>query len=289
MKISMMSYTIARQLPKGRKLDVKALCEFTRELKLDAVDWCGTYGHDPREIRKTMDDYGLKTVCYTYGCDLNFRSASERAPGRDVFKKGIETAVALGADKIMLPVAGKQDRTREESFRNWMMGLNEVIDFAGKAGVTVTIENFPSRSSPFIASADMNRAVKEIPKLRITFDNGNVTTAGETARDGFIASAKWVIHSHFKDWKVFPKACPRPRSPSAGAMDTPGAMLGLDGKCRRAVLVGDGDVDQVPCLKAMKEYGYKGYINFEYEGNELTARDATIEGVRRMREWMASL
>jgi hydroxypyruvate isomerase len=42
-------------------------------------------------------------------------------------------------------------------------------------------------------------------------------------------------------------------------------------------------------LKAMKEGGYAGYIDFEYEGREYTPRQATIEGVRRMREMMASL
>ena len=41
--------------------------------------------------------------------------------------------------------------------------------------------------------------------------------------------------------------------------------------------------------RAMAEYGYTGCINFEYEGSEYTPREATIEGVRRMREWIASV
>ena len=276
MKISMMTYTMARGIPKGEKFSVKGLCEFTRELKLDGVDWVTTYGHDPKEVRKVMDDFGLKTVCYTFFCDLNFYGAAERSPGRDAFKKGLEATLALGADKVMLPIGGKTQFTREQSFRNVMNGLREVIDAADKARIVVTIENFPDHISPFVVSADLNRAVKELPQLRVTYDNGNVTTGGESAYDGFKNSAPYVVHAHFKDWKICKK-------------DAPGATICLDRKYRRAALVGDGDVDQLGSLRAMKEFGYKGYINFEYEGSEFTPRDATLEGVRRMREWIASL
>ncbi|MCM8760244.1 MAG: sugar phosphate isomerase/epimerase [Candidatus Omnitrophica bacterium] len=270
----MMSYTMARGLTEGEKFNLKALCELTRELNLDGVDWISTYGYDAHEIRKMMDDYGLKTVCHTFFCDLNFPTSSERASGRDTFKRGIENAKILGTDKVMLPVPGKQGFTREWSFKNVIQGLNEVIKIADEADIIVTIENSGNPLSPFITSTDVNRAVKEIPQLRITFDNGNVTTGGQDAVDGFRDSAQWVVHAHFKDWKICTK-------------NEPGARLCLDGKYRRAVLVGDGDVEQVGCINAMKEYGYKGYINFEYEGQEFTPRQATIEGVRRMKKWIA--
>jgi sugar phosphate isomerase/epimerase len=155
-------------------------------------------------------------------------------------------------------------------------GLKEVMDIADQAGITVTIENFPNPLSPFVVSAEVNRAVAEIPRLRLTYDNGNVTTGGESAPDGFRNSARYVVHAHFKDYKV----C---REGEAGAFPC------LDGKYRRAVLVGDGDVDHLGALRAMKEWGYPGHINFEYEGREYSPRGATIEGVRRLRQMMASL
>jgi L-ribulose-5-phosphate 3-epimerase len=138
------------------------------------------------------------------------------------------------------------------------------------------VENFPDWRSPFILSADVNRAVAELPQLRVTYDNGNVTTGGESAYDGFKNSAAYIVHAHFKDFVQ----C---------AEGAPGAMRGLDGKFRRATLVGDGDVDQLGGLRAMKECNYTGHINFEYEGRELTPRDATVEGVRRLREWIAAV
>ncbi|KPJ62221.1 MAG: hypothetical protein AMS15_04735 [Planctomycetes bacterium DG_23] len=276
MKISMMTYTMARGLKEGEKFDLKAFCEFTRQLNLDAIDWVTTYGYEPQEIRKITDDYRLKNICYTFQCDLNYPTAAERASGRDQFKRGVETALILGADKIMLPVKGKPELSREQSFRNVVSGLQEVIEFARNLAVVVTVEHFPAPTSPFITSKDLNRAVKEVPGLRITYDNGNVTTGGETAAEGFRRSAEYIVHVHFKDFAICSE-------------DAPGARPCLDGKYRRAVLVGDGDVDQVEALRAMKAFGYAGYINFEYEGREYTPREATIEGVRRMRKMLASL
>jgi sugar phosphate isomerase/epimerase len=272
----MMTYTMARALKPGRPFDVKALCEFTRELGLDGVDWVTTYGQDPHEIRRITDDHGLRNICYTFFCDLNFPTPAERAAGRDAFMRGIETAIVLGADKVMLPVPGKTEFSRQESFEHVVAGLSEVVDFADEADVTATVEHFPSHLSPFVVSADVNRAVAMIPQLRVTYDNGNVTTGGEGTYEGFVNSASHIVHAHFKDFVVCPEGYP-------------GARRCLDGKYRAPTLLGDGEVDQIGSLRAMKESGYAGHINFEYEGSEYSPRHATIEGVRRMREMIASL
>ena len=272
----MMSYTIARGLKPGEEFDVPGLCEFTCELGLDAIDWVSTYGYDPAEIRAIADDHGLRCACHTFFCDLNFPTPGQRAPGREAFKAGIEACCVLGADKVMLPVPGKEEVGREQGFRNVMEGLREVIGFADNDGVTVTVEHFPSAYSPFVVSADVNRAIKQIPQLRVTFDNGNVVTGGESPRDAVLNSAGYIVHAHLKDF--------------AACEDShPAGRRCLDGKFRRPVLVGDGEVDQIGGLAALKEIGYGGYINFEYEGSEWTPRDATVEGVRRMREMLDSL
>jgi len=273
----MMSYTLARGLKQGEAFEVPRLCRFTGELGLRDVDWITTYGHQPSYVRKVMDDHGLKTCCYTFFCDLNFPTSKERSAGRDQFKLGVDTALALGADGIMLPVAGKKMFTREMSFRNTIDGLKECIACADANGVTTTIENFPAATSPFISSADVNRAVGELPQLRITYDNGNVTTAGESAYDGFANSAKWIVHAHFKDWEI----CAGP--------PWDGASPSLDGLYRKGALVGEGVVDQLGSLRAMKEYEYAGCINFEYEGNKYDPWQATRLGVDNMRKMMATL
>ncbi len=274
MRISMMTYTMARGLKAGEKFDAVGLCEFCKKLDIDAIDWVTVYHYKPAELRRITDDYGLQNVVHTFFADFNFATAAERKPAEEDFKRGIETAVTLGAKIVMLPVGGKDGVTRDESRENYLNGLSQVMDFAKNAGVTVSLENFPDYRSPFINSDDMLKAIARIPDLRVTYDNGNCVTGGDTAAAGFTNVAEYVVHAHFKDWKECGE-------------DEPGARIFLDGKYRRAVLVGEGDIDQMGSVKAMADYGYDGCVNFEYEGSEMTPRDATIEGVARMREWFA--
>lgn len=273
MQISMMTYTMARGVAKGETFDVAECCRFTRELGLTAVDWVTCYGQDPGYVRRVCDDHGLVNVCHTFFVDLNHPTAEGRAAGREAFKAGLEAAVILGADKLMLPIRGSDDYTREQSFTNVCAGLNEIIGDATAAGVTLTVEHFPDPRGPFITADDLQRAVAAVPGLKITFDNGNVSTDGSRASDGWRQNWQDVVHAHFKDYALCDPG-------------TPGSRAYLDGRHRRAVLVGDGETEQLELLRAMAATGYDGCINFEYEGSELTPREATIEGVRRMREWI---
>jgi len=264
MKFSMMSYTMARG-EWGKNPDAVALCRFTRELGLDGVDWVTTYGLDPAEIRKIMDDHGLKTVCHTFGADLNFPDRKEREAGLEAIRKGIEIAVTLGTDKIMLPIGGKEGLTREESRRHVIAGLADAVVLARNAGVTVTVEHFPNRLSPFIVSADVNEAVREVPDLKVTFDSGNVLTGGEDPAAGFENSRGSIVHAHFKDWIL-----------SAGS----DGLAGADGRRYTPALIGEGILDHRAILQAMKKSDYRGYINIEYEGDLYTPEEATRRALR---------
>ncbi len=258
MKFSMMTYTMARG-DWGKAHDAVALCRFTRELGLDGVDWVTTYGLDPAEIKKIMEDYSLKTVCYTFAADLNFPDRKGREPGLEAVRQGIEAAVTLGTDKIMLPISGKEGLTRAASRRNVIAGLKEAVELGRRAGVTVTVEHFPNRLSPFIVSADVNEAVREIPDLRVTFDSGNVLTGGEDPAAGFENSCESIVHAHFKDWVL---------------VEQPEGFPGADGRRYAAALIGEGMLDHRAILRAMKRANYPGYINLEYEGNKYTPEEA---------------
>jgi len=126
MNISMMSYTMARG-EWGKNHDIEELCKFTKELGLEGIDWVTTYGVDPKEIRRIGDDYGLRTVCYTFFADINFSEKKDRQPGIDKIKEGIEFASILGTDKIMLPIGGKDGLSRERSRKNIVTGLKDAV------------------------------------------------------------------------------------------------------------------------------------------------------------------
>lgn len=268
--MTMMSYTMARG-EWGKNPDIERLCKLTKELELDTIDWVTTYNYKPEDIRKICDDYGIRTVCYTFFADINFPGKKSRESGIDKIKEGIETAQVLGTDKIMLPISGKKGLTGEESRRNVIEGLKDAVRIGEENNVVVTVEHFPDYRAPFITSADVNEAVREIPSLRVTYDSGNVFTGGENPVEGFLKSKNYIIHSHFKDWFV------------VGEKE---GMQGRNGRYYKAALIGEGALDYEKILNVMYQADYRGYVDFEYEGSEYTPEDAMRKGLAYLRSIM---
>jgi len=268
MNLCMMSYTMARR---PDLFSVRGTLELAKELGLTGIDWCGLYDHSPRELCRMTRDYGLTAACYTFGADLNHPDAAGRQAGVDTVKRGIEDAVTLGTDKIMIPTPGRPDVPREVTRRNIIAGLREAADFARQAGVTLTVENFPGALSPFVIADDLLEAVCEMPGLKITYDNGNAAT-GEDPAGSFTRCAEHVVHVHFKDWELLPEG---------------EGMRGLDGRYYRGDLIGEGIIDHRSCLTAMRQTGYTGFINIEYEGNKYTPEEATRKAATYLRGLMA--
>lgn len=274
MKPSLMSYTFSRQRwKKNGKFDLEGMCRVARELNIDGADIVSTHDLPPAEIRRVLADYGIAPVCYTFGAGLNFPTPAERSAGVDAVKAGVDIAVEIGAPLIMVITPGKHGVSREVSRRQFIQGLQESAAFARKAGLTMTIENFPGPASPFVISSDVLEAIREVPGLQLTYDNGN-TMQGEDPVVSFQRCAEHVVHSHFKDWVL-------------GELGQ--GTEGLDGRLYEPALIGEGIVDQTSCLKAMKKVEYSGFINIEYEGNKYKPDDATRMAAKYLQKQIEKL
>ncbi|MBI2437617.1 MAG: sugar phosphate isomerase/epimerase [Lentisphaerae bacterium] len=270
MKLAIMSYTLAR----AKDFDLNAMCALANELKLDGVDLVTTYGKKPQELRRMLDQHGLKTVCHTFLADLIFPSTAARQAGVDTIKQGIEAAVILGTDRVMIPTPGKKGVPRDLARSYIIRGLQEALVLARQAGLTLTLENFPGATSPFAISSDLLEAVREVPGLKITFDNGNALIGGEDSAASFERCAPHIIHAHFKDWVLGEHGQ---------------GMEGLDGRWYQAALIGEGLVNHQACLQAMRRSGYPGYINIEYEGDRYAPADATRRAAGYLRQLLSNV
>ena len=262
MKLSMMSYTMAR-LGSG----VEDIISTAAGLKMDGIDWVTTYNHDPKDLKKRCNDVGLPVVCHTFFLGKLMKDEKDWL---DEAKQSIENALILGAPVVMIPPCGREDMQREE-FRCFIIkALKEVVSLTDEAGLTLTVENFPGIKSAFVTADDYLEAKAEIPQLKLTYDNGNATT-GEDPIESFRKCADDVVHAHFKDWDILDHA-------------EDGYNKMLNGKYYRPALIGEGDIDTIGTWNAMKEYGYKGYINIEYEGNKYPPAEAVERVVKYLRK-----
>ncbi len=249
MKFSMMTYTMARQ---GFK--VQDFIKTAVDLKMDGIDWVTTYGEDPALLKKMSDDAGLAVAAHTFFLP---ELTGRQGDFMESAKKGVENAVILGAPVVMIPTPGIKDvDNRDENRKLWIDALARVAPLAEKAGVILTIENFPGLISPFVTADDFFAAQREIPSLCLTFDNGNAAT-GEDQLESLRRCIKYIVHTHFKDWDF-------------SAEPQEGYRQMLNGYYRSA-LIGEGVVDSRAALKELERLGYQGYINIEYENNKYPA------------------
>lgn len=268
MKYSMMSYTMTRQ---KEHFDLDEMLRLTAELDLAGIDFFGTCGLTAAELRGRVADLGIPVVCYIFAANLGTADDAARAQALDATKQRVAEAAALGAPRVMIPTPGAEGVDRGECRKRWIGGLQAALPIVEDAGLTLTIENFPGASSPFVVADDVLEAVREVPGLKLTFDNGNAGS-GEDPGESFARCAEHVVHAHFKDWAIADDPAPDRR-------------LMLDGRYYKAALIGEGDIDQAGTLAAMKRAGYDGCINIEYEGNDYPP----VEAVRRAVEYLRNL
>ena len=142
MKLSVMSYTLARQgWKKNDTFDIKGMAELAQKIGTDGVDMVTTYGLDPKEVRRILDDYGVKTVCHTFPADMNYPTSAERCKGVDQVKAGVEAAVALGTETIMVITPGKPLIPRDVTRRMALEGFVALApDYLSDLGGTPTDE-----------------------------------------------------------------------------------------------------------------------------------------------------
>lgn len=266
MKYSMMSYTMTRQ---KEHFDLDEMLRLTLELDLAGIDLFGTCGLPAAELRKRLDDAGIPVVCYIFSANLAATDRAERAQALGAAKRAVEEAVALGAPRLMVTTPGAEGVDRAEMRRRWIGGLQAALPTVQDAGLTLTIENFPGASSPFVVADDVLEGIRQVPGLKLTFDNGNAAS-GEPPGESFARCAEHVVHAHFKDWTVVDEPAPDRR-------------LMLDGRYYKAALIGEGDIDQAGTLAAMKRAGYDGCINIEYEGNDYPPAEAVRRAVAYLR------
>ncbi len=199
----------------------------------------GMSDEDMVGLRKTWQGFGLDCPSISPGLfkvRLDDPALEEhRGPFRE---RCFDLAEAMGARVVVCfpPILAEG-----EGWRDWPASVVEDLRGAAEAararGLVLALENEPScYGGCGLALAELVAEVGH-PGLRANWDPGNHTHAtGEDYREPYAALKPYHVHTHVKDYA---------------------------GKGARAAPPGEGGVDWLGQLRALKKDGYKGLIVLE--------------------------
>ncbi len=200
--------------------------------------------NDPMEMRKQIEDAGLKVACLSAHSNL-----MNTEYGVDYLKKAIRFAYILGSPFVNTAEGPKPEwMTDGDAFRVMGYNLATLTKMAENYGITITIEPH----GIYTTNADgllRIMSLSDSKNLAINFDTGNVTIAGNDALETLKKVIAHVVHVHLKDVKM----------PKTSTGET-GVTAGM--------AIGDGEVDIKGCIEYLKENNYNGCLSIECSGVE---------------------
>lgn len=216
----------------------------TGELSLEGFE------SDARALRKLADEEGVQLTSLASGLywtySLTASDPAVRAKARDIVRRQIDCAVALGVDAILVvPGAvgrgfwgGSDNVSYADAYARAREAMMELAPYAEQKGVTIGLENVWNNF--LISPLEMARFIDEIGSARVRayFDIGNVLLFGE-AEHWIEALGSRIVRMHIKDFKR-----------SVGT---------LAGFCDLMA----GDVNFPAVMEACRKVGYDGPITAE--------------------------
>jgi sugar phosphate isomerase/epimerase len=273
MKFSLMTYTVGPGQPGGLE-SLEQMADFAAEVGFEALELsAGHLGDRPAsDLAAICRDRGLAVSCINGGCPMTSIQDAEFAEGVAQAKAYVDMAVTLSCPVVMLLPGPALDESDKPRVRERVAeGLREVMPYAGQAGITVTLEDFPNPLTPYCSIADLQWMFEHVPGLKLTFDNGNWMLGGDDPLEALQTLGDYVANVHIKDWEPDPDQ-KRLRLP--------------DGRYIRGGLHGRGLIHHRPVLAELARQGYDGYLAFEYEG-PMDHCEATRQGMSYLRSLVA--
>ena len=144
------------------------------------------------EMRRQMEDMGLKVVIYTpetLGYPFSYSNPQQALRDRtlDFMEASMEDALNFGTDKVFLNTGcHPRDLDREEGWKRTVDSIGRLALRAERMGVKLVLEQLqPYESNLLLSLADMKRMLREVnsPALVTCVDLVAMEVAGDTLED----------------------------------------------------------------------------------------------------------
>ena len=225
---------------------------------------------DCKEIRKTVEGYGLKIKVFTPECAIYQYLLCASDPfqhkrSMDYFKRGIKAASDLGATIMGInAMGGLRDEDPSITYERAVRSLTVLGDAAKEEGVTLAVETVrPEESAIITTLPELVSLFRDVnhPNVKILLDLIAMAVAGETPVDWFNTFGKEIIHIHFVD------GCPYGH-----------------------LIWGDGNFPLEKYIQVLNDFHYEGHLgqeitDFKYFLNPV---EADIKNFKKLRKFCAN-
>ena len=261
MKLGVSMYSYVRAVQAGR-LDIVSFIHEAKRIGADGVELLDFFYKDIEAERElamaALSETGL--VCGVFSVAQNFakKLAVDRQVEAAKVMFGVDEAVRYGAKVVRVFAGDVSEGIEFDEARTWIVeGLADVSNYAREHDVKLALENhgrLAGRSDQIIGIVDEVRDKCGHDALGANPDTGNFLLVGESGSDGVKALAEYAYMVHFKDFKK-----------AAEGYDG-FTYKALDGTGYYGTVIGEGEVDLGACVASLKEAGFDGWLNLEFEG-----------------------
>ncbi len=275
MKLGLSMWSYAAPVRRG-ELDIPGFIHEAKRLGVQGVELLDFFWKDRAAelpaVEAALAETGLPVGVYSVANNFVLPGEAARASQVAVIRDGVDNAVHFGAKTVRV-FAGdiKADFTYEQCLLWIIAGLKDAAAYAYDRGVTLALENHGKLAGRSEQVQTILNAVAS-PALKANPDTGNFLLVHQASHNAVAELATRAAMCHFKDFRVVPDNY-------AGF-----AYVGTEGLKFAGTAIGEGEVDLPDCVTSLRQAGFDGWLNIEYEGEEdpFTALPRSVDYARRL-------
>lgn len=270
MKIGVSSYSFSQKIKSG-EITQKDTVRLAAELGfkyIEFTDLTPPEGVDikdyAKELRSEAEKYGIEISAYVVGASF---SSKDNTAEIERIKSCVDIAVLLGVKYLRHDIffAYGDFRSFDDALPSAAKAVREITEYAETRAIKTMSENHGLICQD---SDRMERFINAVnhPNYGLLADLGNFMCVDENPALAVSRLANFVFFVHAKDFVCLPFGTP----------DNEGCFQTRACNYLKGTSVGSGNVPVAQCIQILKNAGFDGHIDIEYEGAE-----DCIEGLKK--------
>ena len=221
-----------------------------------------------KELLK-QENLVVSALCGDMG-GYGFEIEEDNAERIEKTKRIIDLAVEFGTSVVTTHIGVIPDDKSNPRYNVMLSALTECGIYAKEKGVTLAIETGPEKAKTLLAFLKDTKG-----GVGVNLDPANFTmVTGQDAVEAVYLLKDYIVHTHLKDGKMLDKNQDPTDVYHAFAVGGVDALNACEGF--KELPIGEGDVDWINYIKALKDIGYDGFLTVERETGDDPESDIVL-------------